>query len=282
VRVSPVGSPELQALLMKKGPQPSVIKPQTPTTSSLSSPANTCEIQGCTNIANYEAKVGNQHYQAIARVCLEHATDNINDEPTLDLQLINADNMSAYSLSTISLSDRDGDDRVKQIVRDLKTKPLASNTAPPKRRKTRSGSDPSKVQQVTFDITSDEDFPPISPSATSQKNPRSNSGTTKEILGDSRVSEKLISKIAQSKKDVTAQKGYTNPKHTPKKAKTNRTAEKPKEIDAGNSSEEELTKGFWSVMVPITDHPTPFPQNPSNRNAIKLRIDGEPVGAALD
>ena len=69
IRVSPVGSPELQALFMKKGPQPSVIKMQTPTTPSLFSPANICEIQGCTNIARYEAKAGNQHYQGMSRAC---------------------------------------------------------------------------------------------------------------------------------------------------------------------------------------------------------------------
>ena len=53
---------------------------------------------------------------------------------------------------------------------------LTSKTEPPRHRKTRSESDPTKVQQVTFDISSDEDFP-------HSENPHPNFGTTREFLG---------------------------------------------------------------------------------------------------
>ena len=39
---------------------------------------------------------------------------------------------------------------------------------------------------------------------------------------------------------------------------------------------------FDSIVIPEVNHPTPFPKKASNANALKLFINEEPIGLALE
>ena len=146
VRVTPMGSPELQAMLNSTNKHTQVLSAAPSTSSS----EHICEIHGCFTKANYEATIENGQGHAIARVCLEHATDNIQGGQTTNLHLINADNLSAYSMSSIALSDDSSNNTVNRITRTaLKaSSPGQSNTQ--KKRRPRSTSNPIQKNQLTL------------------------------------------------------------------------------------------------------------------------------------
>ncbi|CAG8632768.1 10447_t:CDS:2, partial [Paraglomus brasilianum] len=257
VRISPMGSPELQALLNRKeGSTP--LDPIQSTASLTSSLVYTCEIEGCSNTANYEARIENKNGLATARVCVEHATDNIEGNETKSLTLTNTENMSAYSMSSISLSDNEDNDKVKHIVNKvLNTKGKPSyQTKGQKRNKGRRTSNPTQKQAVSFDINSDEDFPSLPGQRTSTKTSSQNVG-------------------------IAPPKGDTRKGPSPKRARTNKQPSNPVTMNIDSSSEDEVPSRFNRAIIPKIDHPTPFPKKPTNANALILAIDGEPVGVSL-
>src|SRR6185436_18644001 len=51
----------------------------------------------------------------------------------------------------------------------------------------------------------------------------------------------------------------------------------------GSDMDNPLHKGkFNSIVIPEVNHPTPFPKKASNANALKLFINNEPIGVALE
>jgi len=269
VRVSPMSSPELQALLKKKGNSASS-NPSQPNASLASSPVSTCEVQDCTNIANYEAEVENRHGLTTARVCVEHATDSIEGNKTTSLQLVNAENLSAYSMSLISISDNDDNDQVKNIVSKVTQNKPFGQTKGQKQSKIRRASDPSQKQTVTFNFNSDVDFPLLPVSKPMSKTPTQNVGVTKRNVGDSEIPEKRINKIAQPKKGMATPKGTTEKGPTPKKARTNKKPSNLEAMNVNSSSEEDIPSRFANAIIPTINHPIAFPKKPTNANALRL------------
>ena len=104
-------------------------------------------------------------------------------------------------MSPIVLSDDSSSNTVNQITRTaLKTSPLGQSNIQ-KKRKSRSISDPAQKNQPTYDLEDEKDFLSLNPSKTTPTNLPEISGVTKGNLGDREVSEKMIDKIAQPKKE---------------------------------------------------------------------------------
>ncbi|CAG8549960.1 10042_t:CDS:2 [Paraglomus brasilianum] len=112
-----MSSPELQALLKKKG--------------NLTSPSSS------------------QPTAPPIRVCIEHAMDDMGNKTT-SLQLVNAENLPAYSMSSISISDNDDNDQVKNIINRIIGNKPSGQAKGQKQSKTRRASDPTKFHLTSI------------------------------------------------------------------------------------------------------------------------------------
>jgi len=283
VVVTPLGSPELQAMLDNNSK--SNVQTQAHSTSSSTSPSwQICEIRDCYADANYEAAVENEQGHTIARVCSSHATDSIQGGKTTDLKLINADNLSAYSMSSVVLSDDSNNSTVKQLIQTaLNTSPLGQGK-PQGQKKSRRKSDPIQKKQPTFDLRNEKDFPSLESNKATSKNLQKIPSVTKATPGDKHVSENLIDKAAQPKTTGKAQGGDTESTPRSKRVRTKRRTTNSGEMSTDSSDESRplYESKFKSIVIPTVNHPTPFPKKPTNANALKLFINEEPIGVALE
>jgi len=139
---------------------------------------------------------------------------------------------------------------------------------------------PELKQTDTLYLTDEVDFPSLpAPSTSSQI-----LGVTENYLGDVGVSEKRIGIRVRSRRGTKKQGGVTKRNATLRNqtGKANKQTDKLVAMETEDSSDEEVLQRFKHVMVPNVDHHIPFPAKPTNANALKLIIDGEPFALALD
>src|SRR6185312_9738727 len=111
IRITPQDSPALKALLtVTEKSDYSIQNAKNPT----QSPDLVCERKGCANTAKYEAKLEGQTH--MARVCLEHAIDKIDDKLTKSPMQTNKADMSDCQPATV-LIDTVRNDKADQTTK---------------------------------------------------------------------------------------------------------------------------------------------------------------------